>query len=129
MGRALDRADARVGGKGLVSTLSVKVLRMPGSAATVSAGRPVTVSAARAHHSCLTWSDSVLPLSVSSTMLARLSEGAGLRWMWPERGQQRRGPGPVSQAQQADGLVDRISLLEVHRASLTRLVMYITLCA
>src|SRR6266536_5796752 len=68
----------------LVSTLPVKVLRMPGSTATVSAGRPVTVSSARAHHRSLIWSASALPLSVSSTMLARLSDGAVVRRMWPE---------------------------------------------
>jgi len=36
-----------------------------------------------------------------------------------ERCQQRRGPGPVAQAQQADRLVDRVGLREVHGPSLT----------
>jgi hypothetical protein len=41
---------------------------------------------------------------------------AGVQAEW---GQQSRGPGPVAQAQQADGLVEGVGVLEVHGLSLT----------
>jgi hypothetical protein len=81
----------------LVSTLLLRVLRTPGSSATVPSGR--------AHQSCLIWETSAWPLSVSWTILARLSVGAGSRRMWPEASSHGAGGSHAAALAAGNGLV------------------------